>query len=316
MAIGKRISERLNVLGWRNSQLIKRVPGLSAQALSSIIQRDSKRSQFAPQIAKALGMSLESLLGIEPVVAPEETPEWKDITDARSAAKSDRGAILSLGEKIKQKRIELALTQAELALQVRRFLPPEDKDKMTQGAISDIEANAREKTKWLTYIALALGVSLEYLLSAEPDVAPEEPPEHKDLTAARRARLKAWFKDKPYPSDERSLISQLVNGQSPFGEKVAMRLEGKLFMPNGYLVRPLSDYDRVDRVHDEIKDIMFSLLTIHSKTANLARHVAMPIAEGYLTAEEAAMLADYRKCPQHLRESFVSVLSHAALGIK
>ena len=37
------------------------------------------------------------------------------------------------------------------------------------------------------------------------------------------------------PQQEKSLISQLINGQTSFGEKLARRMEGTYHMPPGYL---------------------------------------------------------------------------------
>jgi transcriptional regulator with XRE-family HTH domain len=62
MAIGKRIQQRLEELDWSAAQLVARVPGMTKQALSIIIQRDSTRSRFAEEIAKALGLTMEDLL--------------------------------------------------------------------------------------------------------------------------------------------------------------------------------------------------------------------------------------------------------------
>lgn len=61
MNLGKRIAQRLKELGWQRNDLIDRVPGLSAQTLSALILRDSKRSEFDVGIAKALGVQLSWL---------------------------------------------------------------------------------------------------------------------------------------------------------------------------------------------------------------------------------------------------------------
>jgi hypothetical protein len=55
----------------------------------------------------------------------------------------------------------------------------------------------------------------------------------------RRARLKAWFKDIPFPEKEKSYLSQLINGKASFGEKAARRLEKTYGMPHRYLDTPL-----------------------------------------------------------------------------
>jgi hypothetical protein len=55
MAIGKRIEQRLNDLNWKRRDLMDRVPDLTPQALSNLINRDSARSEWDLQIADALG---------------------------------------------------------------------------------------------------------------------------------------------------------------------------------------------------------------------------------------------------------------------
>lgn len=57
MNMGKRIAVRLSELGWRQTDLLDKVPDLSPGTLSAIILRDSKRSEFASQIADALGVT-------------------------------------------------------------------------------------------------------------------------------------------------------------------------------------------------------------------------------------------------------------------
>lgn len=58
MNLGKRIEARLNELNWTRNQLLEKVTELSAQALSNLIVRDSRRSEWDEQIAKALGVSV------------------------------------------------------------------------------------------------------------------------------------------------------------------------------------------------------------------------------------------------------------------
>lgn len=60
--MGKRILDRLNELGWKQTDLCARVPELEPQALNILIKRDSKTSKFAPQIAEAIGYELQFLL--------------------------------------------------------------------------------------------------------------------------------------------------------------------------------------------------------------------------------------------------------------
>lgn len=62
MAMGKRIKQCLDDLGWKPSDLLDRVPELSPQSLSALTTRDSKTSTFAGKIANALGVRLDWLL--------------------------------------------------------------------------------------------------------------------------------------------------------------------------------------------------------------------------------------------------------------
>lgn len=71
MNMGGRIEQRLKELGWKQVDLLARVPELDAGTLSDLIRRDSKRSEFAARIASAMGVTLLWLLdGKE----PKETP--------------------------------------------------------------------------------------------------------------------------------------------------------------------------------------------------------------------------------------------------
>lgn len=54
----------------------------------------------------------------------------------------------------------------------------------------------------------------------------------------RRLRLKLFFEGKPLPSDEKSLITQLMSGTHSFGEKLARRMEASYEMGGGYLDAP------------------------------------------------------------------------------
>lgn len=66
MAIGQRIKKRLEDLGWERRDLMERVPDLTPQALSNLINRDSVRSEWDMPIAEALGVSVLWLVyGIE-----------------------------------------------------------------------------------------------------------------------------------------------------------------------------------------------------------------------------------------------------------
>lgn len=59
--------------------------------------------------------------------------------------------------------------------------------------------------------------------------------EGMETVEIRRARLKAWFKDRTLPEGEKSYLSQLINGRASFGEKAARRLEKTYKMPDRYL---------------------------------------------------------------------------------
>jgi hypothetical protein len=61
MNLGKRIEIRLTELGWERNDLLDRVPDLTAQRLSALIKRDSKRCELDYQIAVALGVTLHWL---------------------------------------------------------------------------------------------------------------------------------------------------------------------------------------------------------------------------------------------------------------
>lgn len=58
MNIGGRIVQRLKDLGWERKDLFNAVPDLTPQALSNLIRRDSKRSEWDVAIAQALGVSV------------------------------------------------------------------------------------------------------------------------------------------------------------------------------------------------------------------------------------------------------------------
>ena len=56
-----------------------------------------------------------------------------------------------------------------------------------------------------------------------------------DIQEIRRKRLQEWFSNRSLPQKEKSYISQLINGKSPFGERAARRLEATYGMGLGYL---------------------------------------------------------------------------------
>lgn len=81
-----------------------------------------------------------------------------------------------------------------------------------------------------------------------------------DMTSNRRARLRLWFSDRSVPANEKSYISQLMNGKAPFGEKAARRLENDYQMGSGYLDVPLEDFVALDSRRREFLQIRFDLL--------------------------------------------------------
>lgn len=90
MAIGKRIVERLEALGWSRTDLLCRVPDLTAQALSNLIRRDSVRSEWDERISDALGVSVTWLVyGKTTDVARQEPSNYSVV---KLPIKSKRGA--------------------------------------------------------------------------------------------------------------------------------------------------------------------------------------------------------------------------------
>lgn len=73
MNIGGRIQQRLEALGWKQKDLLERVPDLSAQSLSNLIRRDSVRSELDVVIAEALGVSVMWLVYGDDLSACETT---------------------------------------------------------------------------------------------------------------------------------------------------------------------------------------------------------------------------------------------------
>jgi len=74
MNIGKRIEQRLADLKWERKNLLEALPDLSPQALSNLIVRDSKRSEWDVQIAKALGVSVTWLVYGDDALYPVSQP--------------------------------------------------------------------------------------------------------------------------------------------------------------------------------------------------------------------------------------------------
>lgn len=62
MSLGARIKQQREALGWDQSELCRKVPGLTQQNLSAMENRDSDTSVYAVRIADALGVSVRWLL--------------------------------------------------------------------------------------------------------------------------------------------------------------------------------------------------------------------------------------------------------------
>lgn len=65
------------------------------------------------------------------------------------------------------------------------------------------------------------------------------------MAELRRKNLATWFEDRSRPEEEKSYISQLLNGIGSFGEVAARRLEAKYGMPVGYLDRDIGNISSV-----------------------------------------------------------------------
>lgn len=82
MALGKRIQARLDQLGWDRKLLLEKVDGLTPQALSNLIVRDSKRSEWDEKIADALGISvLELVYGRTPHYYPATSTAHPEVRE-------------------------------------------------------------------------------------------------------------------------------------------------------------------------------------------------------------------------------------------
>ncbi len=74
MNMGARIKELLRQKDWRQIDLLEKVPSMEAGALSAMINRDSRFSEHAFEIAKAFGVSLDFLIfGINETTANRRT---------------------------------------------------------------------------------------------------------------------------------------------------------------------------------------------------------------------------------------------------
>lgn len=86
MNMGARIKGLLAERGWKQADLLERVPEMDAGALSAIINRDSRFSEYALGISKAFGVSLDYLIfGIEDQPAKTVT----QVTDSTAPLNTD-----------------------------------------------------------------------------------------------------------------------------------------------------------------------------------------------------------------------------------
>jgi hypothetical protein len=80
-----------------------------------------------------------------------------------------------------------------------------------------------------------------------------------EMADIRRERLREWFEKRAIPKEEKSYISQLINGKAPFGERSARRLEKTYEMGDKYLDQlPLLENTPDDRVFSEFADVYSS----------------------------------------------------------
>lgn len=112
MALGNQIRKYRLLHGWKLEQLSER-SGVDVGTISALENRDSKRSEKAPAIAKALGLSLELLL--------DEATDWGEL--ARAQVVSER------------------MTQ-------RRMIPPPDHQAATHYQAAEKVSNALHIAFW------------------------------------------------------------------------------------------------------------------------------------------------------------------------
>ncbi|EEZ0585082.1 MULTISPECIES: XRE family transcriptional regulator [Enterobacter cloacae complex] len=93
---------------------------------------------------------------------------------------------MTIAERVKLRRAELSLTQAELAVLA----------KTSQQAIQQLEDGKTKRPRYLPELASALKCSVKWLLTGEHDKKDELPPE------AEWGTIDAWDKNTPLPVDE------------------------------------------------------------------------------------------------------------------
>lgn len=99
MNIGGRIKKRLEDIGKDRQWLLAQLPDLTPQALSNLIVRDSKRSEWDVRIANALGTSVLWLVyGDE----SEYSVEVKQASQQQSMVMQDRGVYNLVSEQSRE----------------------------------------------------------------------------------------------------------------------------------------------------------------------------------------------------------------------
>lgn len=84
-----------------------------------------------------------------------------------------------------------------------------------------------------------------------------------NMKKIRQIRLKEWFKDKTLPPKEKSYLSQLMGGNSSFGEKAARRLEQTYGMPDGFLDQDNSVTSISNEKYKELSKEQIELLELY-----------------------------------------------------
>lgn len=113
MALGKRIAARLTELGWKQRDLLDRIPTLSPQALSNLIRRDSVRSEWDELIAEALNMDLFELVYGRKQAPYPPAPEVVPLK-ARQKTKGPLDDLVDIAETMSERGVLELVGQARL----------------------------------------------------------------------------------------------------------------------------------------------------------------------------------------------------------
>lgn len=91
-----------------------------------------------------------------------------------------------------------------------------------------------------------------------------------DIAETRRARLREWFSEGPMPAEEKSYLSQLINGKASFGERAARRLEKTYGMGDGFLDKKIEAVKEESASYSAEKgNTKFANTMVKSKAASL-----------------------------------------------